>query len=117
MLRGMQQNPALDYEVVGFVDNQSLKTGLSVRGIRVLGSRADLAPLVKRHGIEMILIAMPSANGHQMTRILQRCQEAVGRTPVRLKQEAISARLGKSCPSPARRGPSDPSCAARSRAF
>jgi len=42
----------------------------------VLGSGASLAELVRRYKIDLILIAIPSATGSQMTRILRLCQEA-----------------------------------------
>jgi FlaA1/EpsC-like NDP-sugar epimerase len=76
LLREIQQNPALRYQVIGFVDDDTKKIGLSVRGIRLLGCGTELIALVKRHGVDVVLIAIPSASGTQMTQILLHCYKA-----------------------------------------
>ena len=43
---------------------------------KVLGKGAALASIVKAHGIELVLIAMPSATGAQMAGVLEYCQAA-----------------------------------------
>jgi FlaA1/EpsC-like NDP-sugar epimerase len=76
LLREIRNNPKLPYKVVGFVDDEREKHDLRVAGIKVLGNGNDLKFLVKRYGIEIILIAIPSASGVEMTRILQMCHTA-----------------------------------------
>lgn len=76
ILRETRQNPAVEYRVVGFIDDDAGKRGLMVQGVKVLGGGESLAEAVKRHGAEMVLIAIPSASGGQMTRILRLCHEA-----------------------------------------
>jgi FlaA1/EpsC-like NDP-sugar epimerase len=61
---------------VGFVDDQLGKRGLRVSGITVLGEGEKIASLVKRLGVKTILIAIPSATGSAMTRILELCYAA-----------------------------------------
>jgi FlaA1/EpsC-like NDP-sugar epimerase len=58
------------------VDDQKEKQGLRIAGIKVLGGGDDLKLLVKRFGIEIILVAIPSASGVEMTRILGMCHAA-----------------------------------------
>ena len=76
LLREIRNNPKLAYKVIGFVDDQKEKHGLRVAGIKVLGGGSDLRQLVKRHEVDVILIAIPSASGIEMTRILERCHSA-----------------------------------------
>lgn len=76
ILREIRQNPSLQYRVVGFIDDDAGKNGLAVQGAKVLGGGGSLPALVRRHGVETVLIAIPSATGVQMTRILRRCHEA-----------------------------------------
>lgn len=76
LLREIRNNPALPYSVVGFVDDDPGKRGVSIYGRKVLGDGEALKELVKRHEVELVLIAMPSATGAQMTRILRLCHEA-----------------------------------------
>jgi FlaA1/EpsC-like NDP-sugar epimerase len=124
LLREIRRNPALLYDVAGFLDDDRRKTGLTIQGARVLGDGEALPALAQKHAIEMVLIAIPSASGAQMTRILQHCHQAgvacktvpglaeiieennlarqirdvavedlLGRTPVRLDEDRIRARL------------------------
>jgi len=76
LLKEIRNNPRLPYRVVGFVDDQLQKRGLRVSGITVLGEGEKIGSLVKRHGVKTILIAIPSATGSAMTRILELCYAA-----------------------------------------
>jgi FlaA1/EpsC-like NDP-sugar epimerase len=76
LLREIRNNPRLLYRVVGFVDDQEAKKGFRVDSIPVLGGGDEIAALVERHCINTILIAIPSATGAQMTRILELCHGA-----------------------------------------
>jgi len=77
LLREIRHNPALEYAVVGFVDDSSSKrAGTTIQGARIFGNGSALSSIVRDHGVEMVLIALPSATGAQMTAILQRCVEA-----------------------------------------
>jgi FlaA1/EpsC-like NDP-sugar epimerase len=76
LLREIQQNPELAYEVVGFIDDDPRKAHLLIHRIKVFGSGGVLPSIIASHGIETVLIAMPSATGAQMTGVLNCCHEA-----------------------------------------
>ena len=76
LLREIRNNPRLAYKVCGFIDDYLVKKGVLITGVPVLGGGANVASLVKKHSIEIILIAIPSASGVQMTRILELCHAA-----------------------------------------
>jgi FlaA1/EpsC-like NDP-sugar epimerase len=76
LLKEIRNNPKLLYRVVGFIDDQNEKKGLRVAGVPVLGGGEKIAMLAERHKISTILIAIPSATGAAMTRILQLCHTA-----------------------------------------
>ncbi len=76
LLREIRNNPRLLYEVCGFLDDRANKKGMRLAGITVHGGGDEAKELVVRHKVDMILIAIPSASGVEMTRILQRCHEA-----------------------------------------
>ncbi len=76
LAREIHANPRLAYRLAGFVDDNPAKRGLHVQGLRVLGTGEGLAAIVRKHAIEQVLIAIPSATGAQMTEILSRCQSA-----------------------------------------
>lgn len=76
LLKEIRNNPKLSYRVVGFVDDQSGKKGLRVAGVPVLGGGENIESLVKKFHVKVILIAIPSASGVEMTEILERCHSA-----------------------------------------
>jgi FlaA1/EpsC-like NDP-sugar epimerase len=76
LLKEIRNNPRLSYRVVGFLDDLRAKRGLRISGVSVLGGGEDIEALVRRYGVETILIAIPSATGVAMTRILELCHTA-----------------------------------------
>jgi FlaA1/EpsC-like NDP-sugar epimerase len=77
ILREIRDNPRLDYEVVGFLDDSSRKQGLKIHGVEVLGPVPKIHQLAYDAAIDEVLIAIPSASAKQMRRITQHC-EATG---------------------------------------
>ena len=62
------------YLPVGLVDDNLAKLKLDVHGVRVLGTIAELGALVRRHQIDLIFIAIPSARSIDMQRIVNQCE-------------------------------------------
>lgn len=77
ILREIRDNPRLKYEVVGFLDDDPGKKGMSIHGVPVLGEVSRIMDLAARKAMDEILIAMPSASSKQMRRIVEAC-EATG---------------------------------------
>lgn len=76
LLQEIRQNPKLAYEVRGFLDDSPGTVGKMVQTVRVLGPGRNLPAIAARESISEVLLAIPSATGPQMTRILQHCHEA-----------------------------------------
>lgn len=64
-----------DGRPVGFIDDSHSKQKLQLLGIPVLGTRKDIARIVKGHSIDEIIIAMPSASGESVREIVQICEK------------------------------------------
>lgn len=75
IVRELQRNPVLDYNPVGFVDDDITKTGIKVHGIRVLGTTDHLQEYIARNAVQCVLIAIPSATGAIVERIVDKCRE------------------------------------------
>lgn len=75
-LREIRQNPRLHILPVGLVDDNRYKRDGTIHGVRVLGTTEDLGDLAREHRIDEILIALPSATGRQIRRIVERCEES-----------------------------------------
>jgi FlaA1/EpsC-like NDP-sugar epimerase len=71
LLREIRNNSRLPYRVLGFLDDRADKKGLHLAGVPVLGGGDQAESLVKMHDVEMILVAIPSATGDEMIRILK----------------------------------------------
>lgn len=76
LLREVRSNTALQYRVLGFLDDNPHKRCVAIQGAKVLGSGSDLAALVLKHKVDEVLIALPSATGPEITHILARCRHA-----------------------------------------
>jgi FlaA1/EpsC-like NDP-sugar epimerase len=63
-------------DVVGLIDDDPSKRHLILMGKRVLGPGENLRAVVRKHAIERMLIAIPSATGPEMVRILRFALEA-----------------------------------------
>ena len=73
VVREIYDNPKMKYRIVGFVDDDKNKVGKQIHGIKVLGSIDELKKIVKNEGVDEILIAVPSAVGKEMRRIVETC--------------------------------------------
>jgi len=74
VVRELDRHGELPYELVGLVDDEPSKQGMKVNGVRVLGRREDLPRIVRRHSIDEIVLAMPSAPGRVVRETLQICE-------------------------------------------
>ena len=75
ILREIIESPSLAFEVVGFLDDDPNKQNRTLHGIRVLGTVNDLELAVTRFDVQEILVAMPSATGPQIRRVVELCEK------------------------------------------
>jgi FlaA1/EpsC-like NDP-sugar epimerase len=71
----------LNYRLIGFLDDDETKHGLLIHGAPVLGSIDTVEAVVRARAIQEVTIAIPSAAGAQIRRILALCEGL----PVRLR--------------------------------
>ena len=69
VVKEMQRNPALGYTPIGLLDDDPRKRNLRLHGVRVLGTVADLAHVVRDRRPDEVLIAIPSASGELRARL------------------------------------------------
>jgi len=97
LLRESRQNSSFGHRICGFVDDDETKRGCVVQGIAVLGAGPDLERIVRRYNIQEVLIALPSARGPQMRRVVELCRSAgvAFRTMPAMSEMISSKGLGK----------------------
>ncbi|MDB9314779.1 nucleoside-diphosphate sugar epimerase/dehydratase [Spirulina sp. CS-785/01] len=81
IVQEVRQNPYLNVEIVGFVDDDRTKLGRRVEGVKVLGPTSQLVSLAQQYYAREVLICMPSASAAQMRRIF----DLTRGTPLQLK--------------------------------
>ena len=74
--RELKLNPELGYYALGFVDDDPSKLGIKINAVKVLGNTDVLNHLIKKYEAECVLIALPSATGHQIERIIDKCRQS-----------------------------------------
>jgi len=74
LLREMLRRRDTNYDVVGFIDDDPAKQGMSIHGITVLGNVEQLPGICKKSSIDEIAIAIPSATRKQLRHVVQVCQ-------------------------------------------
>ena len=74
IFRELRGNRHIGYRVVGFIDDNPRKHQLKIHGISVLGNVDQIDTVVRDFKVDEVLIAIPSANGAQMRRIVDRCK-------------------------------------------
>lgn len=94
VLREIKRNINLPIDVLGIIDDDPKKLGQIIHGVKVLGNSENIGKIARQHLIDEIIIAIPSASGHEMRRIVKLCQN----TKVRFKtlpglQDIIGGKL------------------------
>ena len=76
LLREMRQNPNIDYDIVGFLDDNPAKKGRRIHDVPILGQVDDIEKIGKKENIEEAIVAIPSINGKEMRTIMYQCSNA-----------------------------------------
>ena len=76
ILREIRDNSSLKLKVVGFLDDNRNKIGRKIHGVPVLGLVSEISSAIKKVRADEALIALPSATGSQMRKIVEHCKES-----------------------------------------
>jgi FlaA1/EpsC-like NDP-sugar epimerase len=75
LLRDLSQHRNPEFEIVGLVDDDPMKHGMSLHGVRILGGCDRLPELVSDHHVEKVIIAIPSAPSKVINNIIVSCEK------------------------------------------
>ena len=76
VLREIARNPRLRLNVIGLLDDDPVKRGKRIHGVRVLGRLDDLGDLISTRAVHEVIIAMPTAPGATIRRVAETCAAA-----------------------------------------
>lgn len=74
LARDMLRDPHRAYFPLGFVDDKLRRQGAEVHGVPVLGPTEAIPELVERLGIDLLMLAIPSATAREMRRLVELCE-------------------------------------------
>ena len=75
LLRAIRYNPALNYHVIGFIDDRPAVQRSRIGGVPVIGTYDDLPQLAERHGVEEVLITSGDLSGKRVRHLVEIGQE------------------------------------------
>lgn len=73
--REIQKNPQLNLELVCFLDDDKAKQKMQIHGIPVVGPLDDLQRVITRRRIHEVLIAIPTAPGEVVRKVINDCHQ------------------------------------------
>jgi FlaA1/EpsC-like NDP-sugar epimerase len=71
----LRELPRNGFTALALVDDDPAKAGVTLHGIPVRGRVCELSEIVRRYGPDEVMIAIPSATGEQMRRIVECCDQ------------------------------------------
>jgi FlaA1/EpsC-like NDP-sugar epimerase len=76
ILKDLLRSPSLGWHPVGLVDDDRRKVGRRLHGVPVQGPRTALPRLVKEQGVDVVLLAIPSATSELVREVAALCEQA-----------------------------------------
>ena len=76
LARDLLRTQAHGYQPTVFVDDKTRRHGQEVHGIPILGSCEKIPEIVRSMDINLIMLAIPSATGAEMRRLVELCDES-----------------------------------------
>jgi UDP-GlcNAc:undecaprenyl-phosphate GlcNAc-1-phosphate transferase len=86
LLRELRNNEELEYTPIGFVDDDPLKKGKVIHGLKVLGGNGSLLKICREYNVEEILISSTRLPQERINEVIEQCNE-IGIVLKRMKIE------------------------------
>ena len=74
ILRELKNNPEWNYSPVGFVDDDPLKKGKVINGLKVYGGNGSLSAICRENNVEEILLSVRRVTPERLSEVRQICQ-------------------------------------------
>lgn len=81
LLKEIRKQKNAPYQVIGFLDDDPSKQGMRLGGLPVIGDLSRLRAAIRKHQVDEVIIAIPSAQGAVVRQLVACCKE----TKVRFK--------------------------------
>lgn len=75
IIKDVKSSDKISMYPVCAIDDDPMKAGLVINGVKIVGSTDEIAFYAKKYNIEQIVVAMPSASKSDIKRVLGECQK------------------------------------------
>ncbi len=82
VLAGLHREKHMGYDVIGFLDDDEKKIGQIIHGKKVFGKITEFPEIIKKFGIETVIIAIPSLPAEKLSGITAEVQNSAVNTMV-----------------------------------
>jgi UDP-GlcNAc:undecaprenyl-phosphate GlcNAc-1-phosphate transferase len=90
ILRELRNNPDLNYNPVGFIDDDPLKKDKVIHGLKVFGGNGSLPAICRKNEVQEILISFRAISSERLFEVRKICQNSnVSLKRVQLKIEPV----------------------------
>lgn len=89
LVRDIYATPALKLKVVGFIDDDRFKRNALIHNVKVFGDVELIPSLVKKYAVDKIFIAIPSASGDEVKKIVNFCKETTAEIKILPKMDQL----------------------------
>lgn len=93
LARNLLRDPLCRYKPVVYVDDDPRKKGTEIQGVRVVGPIESLPAVKQAYSIHLVLIALPTASGKVMQKVVDLCYAA--QLPYRTLPDVNAVMSGK----------------------
>jgi len=76
LARDLLRAKARHYQPVAYVDDKSRRHGQELHGIPIMGGCDDIPQIVRNMDVDLIMLAIPSASGEEMQRLVSLCEQS-----------------------------------------
>jgi FlaA1/EpsC-like NDP-sugar epimerase len=82
LVRTLREDPMIEYQPVGFLDDDPALQDSRIQGLRVLGTVDDLEEIIDRYSADLVAVALPRVHGDRIREVLAICQQRL--VPIRM---------------------------------
>jgi FlaA1/EpsC-like NDP-sugar epimerase len=82
--RDMLVNKKSRYYPIGYIDDDLSKKGISIHGIRVLGTRHEIPNLLRANAVDEVLIAIPTVRSEDIRAVMEIIRNSGGMVRVKI---------------------------------
>ncbi len=82
IVKEIHRHPEINYDVIGFIDDNKSKIGKSISGVKVMGDRDSIKDIAHRYNIDLIIIAITSLSISGRKELVRLCHETRCKTKI-----------------------------------